>query len=279
MSVSESFAKRIQRIMGNSVPNWIPRGTWQGIPYDHIFIDVRNNFIDGCYPVKCCIKGNTTAEDIKYHQGAAHMNSSQVMCISYFKKFFEKPEYEKLLLDIMRRSGLEIAAGDQIKTAIFEYEPDSAERTNFDFYMELVSGIRISFEIKYTEPEFGGISPNKQETDKYDRKWDDIYKKMVEDSPFLNIGKLEFYQNYQVNRNIAFAEAEDYVLFLTPRANDARGIQKGRAYIEGFHNSHIRNLYWEDIVENTFAAVKDYIDLQKYYLNFYGKYIEILELF
>ena len=111
MSTKEAFAKRIQRIMGERIPEYIPRGSWQGHTYAHIFTDVAINFIDGMYPKFCSMKGELTDAEIKYHKGATHMNSSQIVCISYFKKFFEKPEYEDYLLAVLRKSGISIETG------------------------------------------------------------------------------------------------------------------------------------------------------------------------
>lgn len=83
--------------MGERVPDYIPRGEWQGKSCSHIFANITINFIDGTYPKFCSMKGKLTDTEMKYHKSAAHMNSSQVVCISYFKKFFEKTEYEKCL--------------------------------------------------------------------------------------------------------------------------------------------------------------------------------------
>lgn len=277
MSTKETFAKKIQRIMGKSVPDNVPRGIWQGRSYSHIYTDIVSNFIDGNYPTHCSLKGSLTTAEIKYHNGAAHMNSSQVMCISYFKKFFEQPEYEGYLLAVLRESGIFIEPDDTIDAAAFEYEPCAYERTNFDFYLVLASGKRISFEIKYTEVEFGGISQDKNDPQKYDKKWDNIYKKMVDESAFLDIDKAAFYTpHYQINRNIVYAKAEDYVVFLTPRANDSKALINGRQYIEGMHNPHIRNLYWEDVMGSTQRLVCECNALKEYYSKFYHKYIEIL---
>lgn len=277
MSTKEAFAKRIQRIMGERVPEYIPRESWKGHTYAHIFTDLAINFIDGMYPKFCSMKGELTDAEIKYHKGATHMNSSQIVCISYFKKFFEKPEYENYLLAVLRESGISIEQDEKIESAAFEYEPCVKEGTNFDFYLVLTGGKRISFEIKYTEAEFGGISPDKEDPGKYDRKWDEIYKEMVNRSPLLNVDRETFYKpHYQINRNIVYAKAEDYVVFLTPRANDAKALIDGRNYIDGMQNPHICNLYWEDVIGITQSTVKDCKELKDYYFKFYHKYIEIL---
>lgn len=205
------------------------------------------------------------------------MNSSQAMCINYFKRFFEKTEYEKYLLVILREAGIQVEQDENIQAAAFEYEPNAKERTNFDFYLVLTSGKRISFEIKYTEDEFGGISYDKDDPDKYNRKWNDVYQEMVQRSPFLSLDKESFYKNYQVNRNIVYARSEDYVVFLTPKANDAKALIEGRNYIDEMRNPHILNIYWEDVDKITQNAVEGYEELKDYYSKFYCKYIEILK--
>lgn len=144
--------------------------------------------------------------------------------------------------------------------------------------MVLKSGKRIIFEIKYTESEFGGISSTKDDPGKYDRKWDTIYEGMVEKSAYLSVDKDTFYKpHYQINRNIVYAAEGDYVVFLTPRANDAHLLEEGRQYIAGMSNPHILNVYWEDIMESTLDIVRDCSVLEEYYSIFNLKYIDILK--
>ena len=57
---------------------------------------------------------------------------------------------------------------------------------------------KILLSISCTETEFGGISSDKRDSDKYNRKWGHIYKKLVADSTFLFINKKEFYRHYQI---------------------------------------------------------------------------------
>lgn len=275
----DSFLKRVQTIMGERAPKELTGGPWHGRAYSHIYLDKKYNFIDGQYPALCDIKGNLfEGHEIKYHDGAAHLNSSQVVCISFFKKFFEKEEWEQYLVNALKNIGVPLSS-DEIESAIFEYEPNSKERTNFDFYMVMSDGSRVSMEIKFTEAEFGGISPDKNDPEKYSRKWTEIYKGMVDDSPYLCCTEDDFYRNYQVNRNIAFAREGDVVLFLTPRANDAKGLVEGRGYIDSFTKeySNIRNIYWEDLVEELMKLISEK-ELVDYYTKFKEKYIDVLKL-
>lgn len=274
----KTFSKKIQDIMGENAPKELTGGFWRGKSYSHIYLDKKYNFIDGKYPEKCDLKGDYFGEDkiIKYHGGASHLNSSQVVCINFFKKFFEKQKWEHLLLEVLVRNGVSISA--TITGAVFEYEPDPKERTNFDFYMVMSDDTHISIEVKYTESEFGGISPDKNDPDKYSRKWTEIYRKMVDACPYLNCDEEDFYNNYQINRNISFAGIGDVVLFLTPRANNAQRLAEGRQYIDScykqYHN--IMNIYWEDIMEELMKLIKNEPDLLDYYGKFKKKYIDIL---
>lgn len=275
-----SFAQRVQTIMGTSVPKTVDRGEWHGKKYDHIYRDLSLNFIDGKAPLSCSMKGDLTRDVIKYHPGARHMNSSQVMCISFFKKFFENKsvKHEALLLSVLRSCGIELPEDAGIVSAAFEYEPDRSERTNFDFYIRLDDGTNISFEIKYTESEFGGISPDANDPDKYDRKWKSIYSHMMNASPYLDLGMEAFYDNYQINRNIVFAGKNDWVIFITPRRNCSPGIEAGRRYIESLEQPRIRNINWEELALKTLEAVSENKDLFSYYRKFNKKYIDILDL-
>lgn len=265
-----TFGDKVKEKMGDSIPNWIPRGTDERYKktYDHILLNLSDNFIDGEYPSLCDIKGNLMKGiNITYNK-ATHMNSSQALCISFFKKFFSRSEYENILLNLLRASGIEISKSDTIEAASFEYVPNTKERTNFDFFIILESGMKISFEVKYTESEFG--------TPSTDKNWSSIYEGMVLSSPFIEVDKDEFYKNFQINRNIVYASKNDYVVFLTPLANQEAGIEAGRNYIDSFRNPHIKNLYWEELIEKTIDSVNDYPELKEYYEKFYDKYIKIL---
>lgn len=267
----------------------------------HICLELRDNFIDQKFPEQCCIKGNLFKESIGYHIYSHSLNSSQVMCISFFKKFFENAEYEKYLVAALKECGLRIDNDVTVTDAIFEYVPDKKENTNFDFYMILSNEKYISFEIKYTEAEFGGIGKRKGDNpNKYGEKWENYYKTLVKNCPYLKNqeecdngykcienAKLNskacektkecqiyrFYSHYQINRNISWAEKDtDIVVFLTPRENES--LNKGRVYIEGFNNPNIKNLYWEDLIAIVLKHVEQDEDLRTYYTKFKKKYFD-----
>lgn len=274
-----SFADRVKRAMSSKVPPELTGGLWQKRPYSHIYLDMKNNFLDGELLESCNVKGHLFDKTISYHEGVASLNSSQAVCINFFKKFFEKAEWEGILLRALTGVGVEFGSED-IKEAAFEYVPDPDENTNFDFYIVLNNGCHISMEIKYSESEFGSPQYKKEDPYRYDRKWSEIYKEKVRTCPYLDTEKCtkeDFYANYQINRNICYAKRGDTVLFITPRANDDGGIRKGREYIDSLRNPRVMNVYWEDLVNSVLKLVINEKELMDYYTEFKKKYIDIFK--
>ena len=263
-----AYAEAVKQRIVQALPEKDRYGLWHGRAYPHICKELRDNFIDG----KGALKGKLSGKTIKFHAGATHLNSSQVLCINFFNKFFENEQSEERLLQILADAGLNISDEEKIKDATLEYEPDRKERTNFDFFLQLTSGRHISFEVKYTESEFGGISPDRKNPEKYTEKWKHIYLPMVQKRPYLGEHCEEnlFYKHYQIHRNIAYAQANDIVVFLTPRLNHA--LDEERRYIDGFCTSNIRNLYWEDIVAGVLKKVQSDPDMYDYFCKFRDKY-------
>ena len=294
-----SYSTKVKERMAGKFQANQKGGLFHGKPYDHILTDLKYNFIDGNPPEKKCMKGNLTDANIKYHY-AEHLNSSQTMCIAYFKKFFECPEYESLLAEILMMLKIDVSEDCVFSDAVFEHIPCAKEATNFDFYLTTSDGRQITWEIKFTEAEFGSVS---LETDgkKYLDKYKNIYMPMLSEGlyctspdeesglcPCLETGVLtdlcsrqdscaikEFYRYYQIRRNILYAKKNgDYVLFLTPREND--NLDEGRAYIEYYAKQHntdrIRNIYWEDLLDATLQVVSCEPGLLDYYTKFKDKY-------
>lgn len=284
--MKSNYEAIVKARMVKRAPKELLGGTFRGGVYPHIYKALKDNFIDETFPNKKCLKGNLTDAEIKYHY-AEHLNSSQTMCIAYFKKFFESKEYENLLAKILMIQGIEIAECGEFTDAVFEHIPYAKEGTNFDFYLRLSNGRQITWEIKFTEREFGGITKSGGEMDKYLTKYEAIYVPMLLDCAYYDSsdeGSIhdmcsinEFYKYYQIRRNILYARtSEDWVLFLTPREN--RALDEGRDYIEHYATKcgtdHIRNIYWEDLLETTIRVVSCEPELLAYYTQFKEKYFE-----
>lgn len=276
-----SYEAAVKARMVKKAPQERLGGLFRGGAYPHIFRQLKDNFIDGSFPAEKCLKGRLTDEKIKYHY-AEHLNSSQTMCIAYFKKFFEGETREGLLLQILARMGLDVSSLGELTDAVLEHVPNGKEGTNFDFFLKFTGG-QITWEIKFTEKEFGGVSGTVG-GDTYREKYRRIYLPMLAQCAFPDPAEpcadseeaMEaFFRHYQIRRNILYASSRaDYVLFLTPRENPT--LEDGRAYIEryaaGCGTDHIRNLYWEDLLETTLAVVCDVPELLSYYTRFREKY-------
>ncbi|MBO5418084.1 MAG: hypothetical protein J6A50_05740 [Clostridia bacterium] len=295
-----SYEAVVKERMTNRTPKELLGGTFRGRVYPHIFKELKDNFIDETYPTKKCLKGNLTETEIKYHY-AEHLNSSQTMCIAYFKKFFESRENELLLAEILLMQRIDVAGCGEFVDAVFEHIPNAKEGTNFDFYLKLANGKQITWEIKFTESEFGGITRNGGLKDKYITKYEQIYIPLLRDCAYCDFPDVDcadyqslsadiltedycvndkcsidrFYEQYQIQRNILYAKNKgDYVLFLTPRENHL--LDDGRAYIEQYADALgtdcIRNIYWEDLLETTLQVVSCEPELFDYYIKFKAKY-------
>ena len=267
-SKKTAYAEAVKRRIVQVLPEKDRYGLWHGRPYPHICKELRDNFIDKLGSLNGKLSGKT----IKFHEGATHLNSSQVLCINFFNNFFENAQSEALLLQILRDVGLDISNGERIEDATLEYEPDPKERTNFDFFLQLTSGRCIYFEVKYTESKFGGISHDRNNPNKYADKWRRTYLPMVQKSPYLreHCDENLFYKHYQIHRNIAYAQAEDVVVFLTPRHNHA--LDEERCYIDGLCAPNICNLYWEDVVSCVLKKVRSDSSMYDYFCRFRDKY-------
>ena len=206
--------------------------------------------------VKCIIRDDSVAPDLftSSHMYAHHLNSSQVVCYEFFRPLITaerklSPEMLKCLAQIgipaeMFADGL----------AEFEYVPDSAENTNFDFFIGAPqTGAKAYFEIKYTEQGFGTCDNDK----KHEEKFNTIYEGMIDNCVCLK-KKPSFdaawRKNYQLFRNVLRLTKsnwrDEYVIFLFPEENVAAK-KHFDAFVEEFidsaYKSHIIEAHWEDM--------------------------------
>ena len=105
--------------MVNTVPQEHLGGIFNGRKYNHICKEQKYNFIDHCFPTYGNIKGCLNYDKIDYHRGITHLNSSQAMCINYFKKFFETEKYESLLAEILLMHGIDTSGCKGFSDAVF----------------------------------------------------------------------------------------------------------------------------------------------------------------
>jgi hypothetical protein len=173
-----------------------------------------------------------------------HLNSSQALCFNLFFPLIHK--HQDGLNALLSSIGIDDRCGE----AYFEFSPDPNERTCIDISLHLCSGIRVNFEVKYTESEFGAADSDSIHL----QKFYDIYKPRLIGrfaEPFHD--PTHFLRHYQVARNLWCLREEpvDIAVFLFPKGNEllknAEEVIRSCA-IEPFQ-SRIRVLYLEDLIQ------------------------------
>ncbi len=229
---------------------------------------------------------NSSYQKISYHPDFHHLNSSQAMCINFFYPLIKEKRLD-LILGILGITG-QINYDPERENILFEKKSDldkysQGNQTNFDFYIKLDSGTNIYFEIKYTENNFGKADLNgalkSKDPDKYAKKYKDLYKPLLANNPAINKDyktEAEFYNNYQLLRNLLHINKDSYVIFIYPEENS--GISKGvmlakNNIIEKGWESHFIPITWEDIVAQLSCKLTG--DLLTYYqIDFTDKYLK-----
>ena len=119
------------------------------------------------------------------HKGFANLNSSQAFALNFFVPLISEQKFDAL------KVGLEKA-----DSCAFEKILEKDENTQLDFYAT-EGGKAYSFEVKYSEDSFGGTKND----ERHREKWAKIYEKDLGGI----VGMEEFFEEYQLWRNIRFA--------------------------------------------------------------------------
>lgn len=220
----------------------------------------------------------------KPHTYAHHMNSSQVMCYNFFR-----PMLGEINRDIVGYYGrptkelsslIKIFTGEDINPSSakcrFEYIDNSSkyvfikavpngrgEASSFDFFIE-DGDIKIFFEIKYTESEFGGwketSDKSKASIANHYSYFESGYSAMIDDSiVILNKEKnclkksyTIFNRYYQLFRNILKVNSPNtHSIFIFPKAN--KSISKefsefaSHKELFGEEMTNVKGIFWENL--------------------------------
>ncbi|MEQ8154358.1 MAG: hypothetical protein ABRQ25_05675 [Clostridiaceae bacterium] len=215
-------------------------------------------------------------EEIKFHKHFHHLNSSQAMCINFFYPLI-KEKYLELILDIL---GIEGRFNYDSEHICFEKESESEKnygrKTYFEFYIKLNSGVKIFFEIKYTENEFGKA----KDDDEHKTKYRDIYMPLLMNNPAINDKFKEecmFLNNYQILRHLVQMDKDSYVVLIYPEEN--KGIREAalsarKEIIKTDWKNRFILFTWEDIVNQLIYRL-DSKELMNYYIkDFSDKYLK-----
>lgn len=254
-------------------------GTWRQTPYAHILpkekreLNIISRYKEEFY--------QSNFSKIKYHRHFHHLNSSQAMCINFFFPLVQESKLETFL----NLLGFE---NEEVDYDRIRFEMVSGvDKTNFDFYIRLLSGKEIFFEIKYTESTFGSVKRNQSHEEKFNK----TYRPILKNLSFISDGVMEnaadvnlFLSQYQLLRNLVHIGDHRYVVFVYPRTNKQlhghlnRGLKElaGSEWAERCNVmvNHCSFASWENLTE---ALIKqlELDPLAHYYQDFTEKYLEI----
>lgn len=175
-------------------------GVWRCNEYAHILPvgQEKRNLIDGAFSDAL----NKMADSIPLHPAFGHLNSSQTMCLNFMVPLLERG----VLLEYIKKACPEAVGGTKLGEPTFEKIVDEKERTQFDFYCTTDAGETLSFEFKYSEPDFSDM----KDDERHQEKFETIYKDKLDK---LGIDKETFAADYQPWRNILYAGPHQHTVF------------------------------------------------------------------
>lgn len=198
----------------------------------------------------------------KMHRFAHHLNSSQVLCYSFFKDLKDNgklSEFVKRVLDIDAKD----------LDCEFEYEPQansdkykSHQATNYDCRI-FNDTFELLIEVKYTEGEFGTCV--KDESHRY--KFENCYRRLISGCKVLSkerINSLDVMSPYyQLIRNVLqIRDEKTYCLFLYPKANTSVDNKYNKFYEDGpvnkeEYDKYVKRVYWEELLDLMSKDIRD----------------------
>lgn len=244
-------------------------GIYQGKEYSHILpYDYKNhNFIEA---YRNEIMNYINDNNLKLHRDYGHLNSSQVLAFNFIIPFIVEDKVN-LLLELLGIPEEEVVSNKLEKVI------DPEEGTNFDYFIQLVSGRKIFIEIKYTEAYFGTSKHDINHEDKYNS----IYKSKLESylkAEYNTVGNV--LKNYQLMRYLSYLDTSKDDLFILLYPKWSKSLDKSSKRFIGhmlIDSNNVKIIYWEDIVRNAINLndVKNNDKLLKMILEFNNKYFDL----
>jgi hypothetical protein len=184
----------------------------------------------------------------KLHRDFHHLSSSQAFAFNLFFPFFGLPEQSaEPLLQLLR------LPVEPIRHWAFEHQPSRREGTNFDFYIEFEAGWRVYFEVKLTESQFGSCASDEHHRQRYQA----LYREMLEPKLVAAaLAETAFFANYQLGRNVGYADERSTVIFLIPRSNRAI-FEQAQSFLDHSVRPEVRNGIHVIDSERVFADLTD----------------------
>lgn len=269
VSFQESAKRHLTLYKENSL-GILDRGLWKknSQSYTHILPEEMKDLnLLSIYRGE--LKDYISAQNIHLHQDFHHMNSSQAACLNFFFPMLKENRID-LLLELL---GLN---QEEVVTAEFEKVVCQREGTNFDFYIELETGRRLFFEIKFTEDGFGKVSDHP----KYRKKYEEIYQNTLEGKTKRDVDMYStLISNYQLMRNISYVDGnrDDLLIVICPE-NNKKLRKEFDIVMGGIVSPHLHNkisfITWEWMLSKILEKPGPMNDrFNEHYTHFADKYI------
>ena len=249
--------------------------------YEHILpsekaqLNILERYRDDFFKSTCC-------QEIQLHRYFHHLNSSQAMCINFFYPLIKEKKLQ-IVADYLQSLTNGWGEGESIsyKSGDIAFEKDSdketssSRKTNFDFYTRLRTGIKLYFEIKYTEAGFGAAKNDAE----HQAKFCEAYLPLLQNNLAINndLKNVDFFlNNYQVMRNLAHISKDSFVVFLYCGQNTGikEAALKALEIINKGWEEHFILLEWEDLLARVGQMVGS--GLAGYYTgDFFEKYLAV----
>ena len=277
MAPMEDFRMRVLTHLGKYKTDKLAIGTdgeYNGKFYQHI-LPKEFTSANLLIPYSSHLEFLKDLSKIKLHPNFHHLNSSQAMCINFFYPLILKNKLD-LILPIL-------GIGGNVEYNRVEFEKESAveknneRKTNFDFYLKTEEGTQIFFEIKYTEEGFSKAKNDEAHRDKYNRTYKDalIKSTWIKDSAK---NMLNFFDHYQVMRNLLAIDNKSYVVFIYPKDNDVvnKAAEEAKtSIVTQAGRKHLITINWETLVEKLLQTKALDEGLERYYaMTFSEKYLQ-----
>ena len=241
----------------------LPFGSWNGNEYEHILPEEEKelNLIHSYYAESLLDFYNLIKEKNELHRGFANLNSSQAFALNFFVPIIKN---EELFADLF-----ELPCFEKIKLAEFEKTLDDKEGSQLDFYLETKASA-FTFEVKYSENAFGDA----EKDERHEIKYNEVYKGRLS-RVIDNLTEEEFFEEYQLWRNICFAGDGKIVCFVFPKFREdlTEKVMAAKDKCKEDVKGQIKILYVDDFVNKVING--DNENMKKHYQEFKRKYLDV----
>lgn len=209
------------------------------------------------------------AQGVRLHRDFHHLTSSQAFTFNLFFPFFAPGGNPHALL-----AALDLPIGS-IAHWGFEAVLDRDEGSNFDVHWVYADGGSVVCEVKLSEGGFGAARKDAAHIEKRDSVYRERLAGKVDPSV---VDDDTFFVNYQVVRNVAFADpgTNRHAVFVLPRDN--AGLRTTlEAFIGGVVSPSVRSFvhvaFLEDILQRLTPAIVKTTELQAIVRELRAKYL------